>query len=82
MDWLSFLEALGHVARFKEAPRLADLAADGLDSIAALADALDAKGEGWNDYVAAHPPTVPADPFPVRLKQTLQLLFRAADRPR
>ena len=40
MDWLSFLEALGHVVRFKEMPRAADLAAAGHAHAGALLAAI------------------------------------------
>lgn len=53
LDWLSFLEALGHVCRFKELPRSHDLAADGFASggAAELMADLDDKGLTWNACV-------------------------------
>jgi hypothetical protein len=40
LDWLSFLEALGHVARFKPLPNASDLAAANFRDVPALLDAL------------------------------------------
>ena len=40
LDFLSFLEALGHVGRYKEMPRGRDLEAEGLDGVDGLAESL------------------------------------------
>jgi hypothetical protein len=85
MDWLSFLEALGHVVRYKEMPRLCDLKAAGFGDAVELAKALDALGTlsggvGWNRWMGDHEPTGDADAFEVQLDETLKLLFYMLDR--
>ena len=76
MDWLSFLEALGHVVRYKDMPRLDDLRANGLLSAVELADAVEPLGaQGWNKWMAEHPPTGEEDPFHVRLDEAIKLLL-------
>jgi len=80
LDWLSFLEALGHVARFKELPRHQDLVHHGFKqgTCVELADGLRLENVSWNEWMATHPPVgdnagEPA--FHVRLESLLSLLF-------
>jgi hypothetical protein len=40
LDWLSFLEAISHVARFKPLPKASDLQAAGLRDVTALLESL------------------------------------------
>ena len=75
MDWLSFLEAFGHIARFKELPRRAELKALGLDSCCDLVDKIELENQTWNNYMARNPPQAEEDPFHVRLEEILKLLF-------
>ena len=86
LDWLSFLEALGHIARFKELPLEADLWAAGFPSgnLPELQRSLELDHVTWNEWMAAHPPTdpdAPPDPFHVRLKMILSLLFYMLTKP-
>lgn len=80
LDWLSFLEALGHVVRFKELPAKVDIilgAGVGSGRLADLYAALEATGQPdfWNAHMATHPPQAPAEPFGEKLDAFLGLLF-------
>jgi len=84
LDWLSFLEALGHVVRFKEMPRKVDLVYDGINSgtLVDLYKKLEKSGQAdfWNEYIATHPPQAPEEPFCEQLDAFLALLFYLWDR--
>jgi hypothetical protein len=82
LDWLSFLEAIGHVARFKEMPRASDLSAAGCSNITELADRIDAKAVTWDDFLGHLPPGRPLDPFETRLHMLLRWLFHMLDKRR
>jgi hypothetical protein len=75
MDWLSFLEAIGHIARFKDLPRQAELQEQGLESCCDLVEKLTTENTSWNDFMVANPPSAEEDPFHVRLEETIKLLF-------
>lgn len=84
LDWLSFLEALGHIARFKDMPRRQDLISHGFPSgtLPELIEGLRASNTSWDEWMAAHPPVEDfkgEPPFHVRLESLLSLLFFMLD---
>ena len=53
MDWLSFLEAIGHIVHFKEMPKKEFLERHaGVDSAVELVDKIEEEGSTWNDFRA------------------------------
>jgi hypothetical protein len=82
LDWLSFLEAIGHIVRFKEMPKLEHLVSfAGVEDVVELVEQLDAEGASWNDFMGRYGEAGLAegdddvDPFHVRLDELIKLLF-------
>ena len=77
LDWLGFLEALGHIVRFKELPRRPDLILAGFNSgsLVELAQALAAEGRSWDSFMADHKAEAAPEPFHERLDAFLGLLL-------
>jgi len=83
LDFLSFLEALGHVARFKWLPKVSTLAAQGLGSLPELMAYLKdptTPHHSWDAWMAAHEDEEsPEDCFSVRLHSLITLIWWAED---
>jgi len=80
LDWLSFLEAFGHIVRFKEMPLVASLKKQGLEGVVGLVEQLAAESRSWNDYMAEQGLSGDQDPFHVELDQLFALLFHFVDK--
>mmetsp|Transcript_20575 Transcript_20575/g.26759 ORF Transcript_20575/g.26759 Transcript_20575/m.26759 type:complete len:1083 (+) Transcript_20575:322-3570(+) len=76
MDWLSFLEAIGHVSRIKDLPSQAVLSANNFMNICELMDRLELLNLTLDDFMAEHPPKHGhEDPFHIKLESCILLMF-------
>ena len=80
LDWLSFLEAIGHIVRYKEIPRKDQLQRSAeVESVVELVKKLEDEGTSWNEFMARVEQEDEGDdeeePFHVRLDEVIQLLF-------